>query len=110
MSAPSTSTLPAEGATRPAIIRSSVVLPQPDGPSRETNSPEATARSTSATASCVPNRLLRRSRASSATAAGDLPLPAPLPLRQVRGDGFRIGEEQPVVILARGDDLGDLVG
>ena len=36
---------PRDGAPRPAISRSAVDLPQPDGPSRETNSPRAIARS-----------------------------------------------------------------
>jgi hypothetical protein len=32
-------TSPDDAASRPAMMRSSVVLPLPDGPSRETNSP-----------------------------------------------------------------------
>jgi hypothetical protein len=32
------------GSMNPAIIRSSVVLPQPEGPSRKNNSPGSTAR------------------------------------------------------------------
>jgi hypothetical protein len=39
MSSPPTSTRPASAVSRPARIRSAVVLPQPDGPSSETNSP-----------------------------------------------------------------------
>src|SRR5690606_17986619 len=41
MSAPSTSTRPASGCRKPAMRRSVVVLPQPEGPSRETISPGA---------------------------------------------------------------------
>src|SRR2546428_1062883 len=41
--APSTSTRPAVGASSPATIRSSVDLPQPDGPSRQMKSLSATA-------------------------------------------------------------------
>ena len=36
--------------SRPAIIRSAVVLPQPDGPTKTTNSPSSTSRSSSWTA------------------------------------------------------------
>ena len=39
MSRPVSSTRPASGSSKPAIIRSEVVLPQPDGPSSEKNSP-----------------------------------------------------------------------
>jgi hypothetical protein len=35
---------PADGSSRPAIMRSAVLLPQPDGPSRLTNSPRRTSR------------------------------------------------------------------
>jgi len=40
-----TVTVPELGATRSPTIRSSVDLPQPDGPIRETNSPRWTAKS-----------------------------------------------------------------
>ena len=39
MSLPSTVIVPAVGRSKPPIIRSVVVLPQPDGPRNETNSP-----------------------------------------------------------------------
>ena len=39
MSEPPTCTRPASGRSKPARIRSAVVFPQPDGPSRQTNSP-----------------------------------------------------------------------
>src|SRR3954447_25368645 len=42
---------PADASVRPAIIRSNVLLPQPDGPSRLRNSPRDTARSTPSSAS-----------------------------------------------------------
>ena len=41
-----TSTVPASGWSRPATMLSSVLLPQPDAPSRQTNSPGATSRVT----------------------------------------------------------------
>ena len=39
MSTPSISMVPDVGVSKPASMRSSVVLPQPDGPSSEKNSP-----------------------------------------------------------------------
>ena len=39
--APRSSTWPAEGRRRPAMHLSSVVLPQPDGPTTQTNSPSS---------------------------------------------------------------------
>ena len=47
---PLTSKMPSVGCSRSAMARSSVVLPQPDGPISETNSPGAMARSTSRSA------------------------------------------------------------
>ena len=52
-----TETSPAVGQSSPAMIRSSVVLPEPDGPSSATNSPVATFRSTPSSAMNVPNFL-----------------------------------------------------
>src|SRR5882672_11068347 len=54
---PSNSTDPVSGDSSPATIRSVVVLPQPDGPSRPKNSPRSTAIETSATAGVAPKRL-----------------------------------------------------
>src|SRR4051794_9856339 len=48
---------PASGSRMPAISRSSVVLPQPDGPSRVTNSPRSTDSETPSTAATASNRL-----------------------------------------------------
>src|SRR5258707_6382409 len=45
---------PALGCSKPAIMRSSVVLPQPEGPSRTSNSPSRMDRSTPSTASWSP--------------------------------------------------------
>src|SRR5690606_25393771 len=47
---PATSTQPASGRSKPAMRRSSVVLPQRDGPSRHSTSPRATSRSRQSTA------------------------------------------------------------
>ena len=53
-SSPSRTTLPEVGSSKPAIIRSVVVLPQPDGPSSEKNSPVAMSRVTESAASASP--------------------------------------------------------
>src|SRR5215212_460852 len=45
---------PASGRSSPAISRREVVLPQPDGPNSETNSPGLASRSTPSTAVAVP--------------------------------------------------------
>ena len=50
--------MPPVGSSKPAIIRSIVVLPEPDGPSIEKNSPSAMSRSTPATAVTSPKRLV----------------------------------------------------
>src|SRR5262245_29099724 len=50
---------PAVGSMNPAIIRSSVVFPQPDGPSRKNNSPALIVRSIESTATVPPKCLLK---------------------------------------------------
>ena len=52
---PPISMVPASGDSSPAIRRSTVVLPQPDGPSTVSISPGRTSRSTSSTATTSPN-------------------------------------------------------
>src|SRR5215471_11049871 len=54
MSRPSIVISPAVGFSNPAIMRRVVVLPQPDGPRNETNSPFSTARLKSMTAAVSP--------------------------------------------------------
>ena len=51
---PSSRTSPAVGSSSPATHLSSVVLPQPDGPTMQTNSPAATSNDRSPTASTSP--------------------------------------------------------
>src|SRR5882672_11037310 len=58
MSWPSISTRPASGVSKPAIMRSKVVLPQPEPPSSANSSPRGISRSTPSTATIVPKRLL----------------------------------------------------
>ena len=47
---PATRISPAEGASRPAIMSSSVLLPQPDGPRTDRNSPSPTSSETPSSA------------------------------------------------------------
>jgi len=58
MSRPVSSTRPMSGSSNPAIIRSEVVLPHPDGPSIEKNSPRPTVMVTSSTATVSPKRFV----------------------------------------------------
>ena len=53
-STPSSRMCPAVTASKPAIMRSMVVLPQPDGPSMEKNSPRAMSKCACSTATMVP--------------------------------------------------------
>src|SRR5918994_1482790 len=54
--------MPAETSSKPAIMRRVVVLPQPDGPSREKNWPRAMLSDRSSTATTSWKRLVTRSR------------------------------------------------
>src|SRR5690606_30541048 len=54
---PSSTMLPLSWRSRPAMIRSSVVLPQPEGPSSAVNSPAGKSRETSSSATKSPKRL-----------------------------------------------------
>ena len=60
MSTPACSTLPAVWMSSPAIARSRVVLPQPEGPRKQTNSPSRTSSEMSASAVNSPNFFVRR--------------------------------------------------
>src|SRR5215475_445766 len=70
--APCTRTSPDDGASRPAATLSSVDLPQPVGPTTETNSPSATRRVAFATAvyGGPPSRPANRQVMSSSASAG----------------------------------------
>ena len=57
MSWPRRAIVPAVGRSNPPIIRSVVVLPQPDGPSSEKNSPVWIVSETSSTATTSPKSL-----------------------------------------------------
>ncbi len=66
---PSTSTSPESGCSKPASMRSAVVLPQPDGPSRARSSPGRTDRSSPSRAT-VPPKSRRRARNSTEAGPG----------------------------------------
>src|SRR5690348_5816234 len=65
--APSMAIDPSLGRMKPAIMRKVVVLPQPEGPSSEMNSPAASDRLTPDTAGTSPKRLPRPLSCSFAT-------------------------------------------
>ncbi len=77
MSRPVSSTLPASGSSNPAIMRSDVVLPHPDGPSIEKNSPRPTVIVTSSTATMVPNFFVTPYSPTSTGASGSVTTPPP---------------------------------
>src|SRR4051812_9384608 len=81
-SRPPMSTRPASTFSRPARQRSSVVLPQPDGPSSTTKSPSATSRSTSSTAVTLPKVLRIAWKRTSAIYFSTLLLQHPSPHRE----------------------------
>src|SRR5215211_852247 len=64
-------TSPLVGGSSPPIMRNSVVLPHPEGPSSTRNSPSADARSMPSTAATPSKRLLRSRTSTTAMARGD---------------------------------------
>ncbi len=58
-SRPSMRMVPDVGCSKPAIMRSVVVLPQPEGPRNDTNSPRPTVRLKSFTSGRAPEGLLK---------------------------------------------------
>src|SRR6187399_2899669 len=71
-SSPPRKILPRVGSSRPAIMRSVVVLPQPEGPSRQKKSPSLTVKVESFTATKSANALCRFSTRISAISAREL--------------------------------------
>jgi hypothetical protein len=57
---PAMAMAPSVGSSKPASMRRSVVLPQPEGPSREKNSPARTVTETWSKAVKAPKRLVAR--------------------------------------------------
>src|SRR5438874_1866440 len=119
MSSPASTTSPASGSTSPATMRSTVLLPQPDGPRRERNSPGAASRETSSTATTAPNDLRSRRTLSAGAApltAGDalaprrrstrdLAPPALRPLRKLLRHEVGVGEVHAPDDVAEGHEL-----
>src|SRR6185437_4494295 len=88
ISSPSIRIRPSSGATKPATMRKVVVLPQPEGPRREKNSPEAILRLTCETAG---SRLYAFVNPTSSTTANSSPLrrtPRPNLRREDAVDGL----------------------
>ena len=72
MSTPDNEIVPASGFSNPAIIRNTVVLPEPDGPSIAKNSPSPMSRLTSSAAVTAPKRLVSpRSESATVDEMGD---------------------------------------
>ena len=93
MSWPSMTMDPSVGSSSPAIMRKSVVLPQPDGPSKHTNVPSGTFRLMLSTAVNVPNRLVT-SRSSRPDIAPPAHVMAPRPGDPRGGAG---SQNQPTI-------------
>src|SRR5690606_35922912 len=80
---------PAVGVSNPAIMRMRVVLPQPEGPRMEKNSPGATLNVTPSTARCEPKRLVTLTRSRSVEDAMDAANIHAHPPGEHPGDGKR---------------------
>src|SRR5512142_391959 len=91
---------PASGSRNPATMPSVVVLPQPEGPRSETNSPSSMARLTRSTAVSASKRLTISQSVSFATTLGPRPLPLDLlvpplgPLGPLRVRGVPVDLDQ----------------
>src|SRR3954469_23370896 len=64
---------PPVGSRKPAISRSVVVLPQPEGPSRQTSCPWSIRNETSSTTASAPNRLVRPRKSTDANRITPMP-------------------------------------
>src|SRR5947207_3167444 len=85
ISTPSSRMVPSVGCSNPAISRSVVVFPQPEGPSSEKNSPLSTVRSIWSTATSVKRFVSATSSILPPAIAPTLPSPLPIRLRTVTG-------------------------
>src|SRR5690606_4773337 len=125
MSRPPIVIAPSLGSTSPATMRRMVVFPQPDGPSRETNSPSAISSETFLTTdtapyrftSCRSERLLNGASYDAKVLAErrdclaqDFPLPAARPFGKTGRHLVRIEEQHVLQRLANGNDGRHLVG
>src|SRR5205823_9022720 len=103
---PSMQTSPASGATKPAMLRSAGVLPQPDGPSRVKNSPAATWSEKSSSARTAPYCLVTPRNSTSVGSvserttrdvSGVVRAPAP-PAQPVVGGGLGEGRRRSTAV------------
>src|SRR3989442_959756 len=103
---PSIRIRPSSGVSKPAISRSNVVLPQPEGPSSAKNSPRSILSETPSTATVAANRLLtalmsRSAIPGSAARLDAVPHPGPQPLVGTRRRPVEV--EQPAHRIGRID-------
>src|SRR4051794_17125534 len=114
MSWPSISIRPEPGASKPASMRSSVVFPQPDGPSSAKNSPRRMSSETPSTAWTSPYRLVTsmmrtmgagpggRGRRTRSRPPSTVSTPATLPPLAARGHGLPDARDDPLRALVVG--------
>src|SRR5882724_13366206 len=96
MSSPSSRTLPRSAARSPATMRSRVVLPHPEGPSRETNSPAATLRSTPPSTVAAPKAFSAPATSRKESEATTLQLHRHVAVPTLHPVGAVVGDELPV--------------
>src|SRR5690349_18801839 len=94
---------PAETVSSPAMMRSSVVLPQPEGPTKTQNSPSFTSRSMSRRISTVPKDLQMPRSVTSGMAIS----PRPLLDRTGRKAAHKLAREQDIEHEDRRDREGE---
>ena len=80
--------MPYVGSSNPPIMRSVVVLPQPEGPSIEKNSPSSMSNERSSTATASPNIFVTRSTRTSISFGTPNPLLDPRPTLASRAAGI----------------------
>src|SRR3954467_1415672 len=114
LSWPSISIRPQPGASNPASMRSSVVFPQPDGPSSAKNSPRRMSSETPSTAWTSPYRLVTSTMRTRGAGSGGratrtrsrppstAPTPATLPASAARGHGLPDARDDPLRALVVG--------
>src|SRR4029077_12579880 len=91
---PPTRMVPRSGSMKPATRRNVVVLPHPDGPSRQHNEPCATVSVRSSTAAAVPKNLV--------SASSSTPAMNPVPLTRLGEAVHYISRETRETPLSRG--------
>src|SRR5437588_6658573 len=104
-SSPPSRTSPAVARSRPAATRRTVVLPDPDGPTRTRNSPSATRRSRFSTATVPSSNVLRRPRNSSSAISASIPccdqiaIPERAPFRNAQlGRIVDVDDPEPLLV------------